>query len=114
MLARRRNSLTLGILGLPERSPWPGLLQRIGLAVGIILLVAVFLWFDRDGLRDNAHPERPLRFADVLYFTVVSHDSRLWGHRARHHRGAARECHHPDFESSRRGGESGGSARDRG
>ena len=72
MAARRRNSLTLGILRLPERSPWPGLLRRIGLAVGIILLVAICLWFDRDGLRDNAHPERPMGFADVLYFTVVS------------------------------------------
>lgn len=69
---RRRDSLTLGILRLPERSPWPGLLHRLGLAVGILLLVAVFLWFDRGGLRDNAHPERPMGFADVLYFTVVS------------------------------------------
>ena len=69
---RRGDSLTLGILRLPEGSPWPGLLRRIGLAVGIILLVAVFLWFGRGGLRDNAHPERPMGFADVFYFTVVS------------------------------------------
>ena len=27
---------------------------------------------DRDGLRDNAHPDRPMGFVDVFYFTVVS------------------------------------------
>jgi voltage-gated potassium channel len=30
------------------------------------------LWIDRDGLRDNAHPERAIRYIDVFYFTVVS------------------------------------------
>ena len=69
---RRGDSPALGILRLPEGSPWPGLLRRIGLAVGIIVLVAVFLWFGRGGLRDNAHPGRPMGFADVFYFTVVS------------------------------------------
>jgi voltage-gated potassium channel len=68
----RRNVLSVGILRLPEPSPLPGLFQRIAWACGIILVVAVFLWFDRDGLRDNAHPDRPMGFSDVLYFTVVS------------------------------------------
>jgi len=36
------------------------------------VLVAIFLWLDRGGLRDNAHPERSIRFLDVFYFTVVS------------------------------------------
>jgi voltage-gated potassium channel len=40
--------------------------------VALILAVAVVLWFDRDGLRDNAHPARPLGVVDVFYFTVVS------------------------------------------
>jgi voltage-gated potassium channel len=68
----RRNVLSVGILRLPEPSPLPGLFQRIAWACGIILFVAVMLWFDRDGLRDNAHPDRPMGFSDVLYFTVVS------------------------------------------
>jgi voltage-gated potassium channel len=62
----------LGILQLPERSPLPGLLRRIGLAIGLILAVTVLLWFSRGGLRDNSHPERPLALVDVFYFTVVS------------------------------------------
>jgi voltage-gated potassium channel len=32
----------------------------------------VFLWFNREGLEDNAHPDRPLSLIDVFYFTVVS------------------------------------------
>lgn len=62
----------LGILRLPEGSPVPALLRRIGLGLALIVLTAVLLWFDRDGLRDNAHPGRVLSFVDVFYFTVVS------------------------------------------
>lgn len=61
-----------GILRLPEESPLPGLLRRIGLAVGLILGVAVFLWINRAGLRDNTQPDRPMGFIDVFYFTVVT------------------------------------------
>lgn len=50
----------------------PGLLRRLGLAIGLIVAAAVLLWFDRDGLRDNAHPGRVMTFVDVIYFTVVS------------------------------------------
>jgi voltage-gated potassium channel len=71
-MARLRGMQPTGILRLPEGSPVPALLRRLGLAVGLILAVAVMLWIDRDGLRDNAHPGRPIGFADVLYFTVVS------------------------------------------
>lgn len=62
----------LGPLRLPEGSPVPALVRRAGLAAGIILAVSVLLWFDRDGLRDNAYPDRPVGFVDVFYFTVVS------------------------------------------
>lgn len=62
----------LGPLRLPEGSPVPALLRRAGLAAALILAVAVLLWLDRDGLRDNAHPDQPLGFVDVFYFTVVS------------------------------------------
>lgn len=62
----------LGILRLPEDSPWRALARRIGFAVGLIVLVSIFLWADREGLRDNSRPEESLRFVDVFYFTVVS------------------------------------------
>lgn len=62
----------LGPLRLPEDSPERALVRRIGLALALILLMAVILWLDRDGLRDNVHPDRPLDFIDVFYFTVVS------------------------------------------
>jgi len=62
----------LGPLQVPEDSPARALTKRLGLAVALILAVAVVLWFDRDGLRDNSHPGRPLGFVDVFYFTVVS------------------------------------------
>jgi voltage-gated potassium channel len=80
--ARRFHTLTMsfrafrhkhsGILQLPERSPLPSLLKRIALAVGLIVAVAILLWFSRDGLRDNSHPDRPLGMVDVFYFTVVT------------------------------------------
>ena len=62
----------LGPLRLPEGSPVPALLRRLGLAVGLILAVTLILWVDRDGLRDNAHPGRALGIVDVFYFTVIS------------------------------------------
>ena len=62
----------LGTLRLPERSPVAGLLWRIGLAIGLILVAAVLLWIHREGLADNTHPGQPLRFSDVFYYTVVS------------------------------------------
>lgn len=61
-----------GTLQLPESSPVPALLRRIGVAVGLILIVAVVLWFHRDGLRDNTHPGRAMGFSDVFYYTVVT------------------------------------------
>lgn len=62
----------LGPLRLPQGSLVSSLLRRIGLAIGLILGVTVVLWFDRGGLRDNAHPDRLIRLVDVFYFTVVS------------------------------------------
>src|SRR5918998_5624114 len=62
----------LGPLRLPEGSPVPPLLRRIGLAIALILLVTIVLWWDRDGFRDNTHPGSPLDFVDVFYFTVIS------------------------------------------
>lgn len=62
----------LGPLRLPEEAPERALLRRVGLALALIVVVAALQWLDRDGLRDNVHPDRPIGFIDVLYFTVVS------------------------------------------
>ncbi len=62
----------LSIVRLPDRSPWRAVLRRIALALGLVLAVAVLLWFTRDGLRDSAKPERPPGFVDIFYFTIVS------------------------------------------
>jgi voltage-gated potassium channel len=69
---QRSNPPHLGILRLPEDRPGRALLRRAGLAVALIVVVAIILWIDRDGLRDNGHPGREMRFLDVFYFTVVS------------------------------------------
>ena len=60
------------VLRLPERSPLPGLLKRLGTAIGLILAVTVMLYIGRGGLRDQVHPDREMGFIDVLYFTVIS------------------------------------------
>ena len=62
----------LGPLRVREDAPGQTLVRRLALAISIIVAVAVMLWFDRDGLRDNAHPTQPPGFVDVFYFTVVS------------------------------------------
>lgn len=62
----------LGPLRLPQGSLVSSLLRRIALAIGLIIGVTVILWIDRDGLRDNSHPDRLIRLVDVFYFTVVS------------------------------------------
>lgn len=69
----RRAQGDSGILQLPEEGSRVGhLVRRIGLAVGLIMIVAVMLWFHRGDLRDNTHPTRPLGFTDVFYYTVVT------------------------------------------
>ena len=62
----------LGILRLPERSPWRAVLRRVALALWLVLAVAGLLWLTRDGLRDSAAPGRPPGFVAILYFTIVS------------------------------------------
>ncbi len=60
------------VLRLPEKSTVPGLLRRVGLIFLLIAIATAILWFTRDGLIDNTHPNKPLSFMDVLYFAVVS------------------------------------------
>jgi voltage-gated potassium channel len=62
----------LGPLRLPESNPVPTLIKRVAFAIALIFAVAIVLWFDREGLRDTAHPGSVPDFSDVFYFTVVS------------------------------------------
>lgn len=61
-----------GILHMPKRSPVITLIRRLAFALALVMGVTLLLWLTRDGLRDNAHPERPLTFTTVFYFTIVS------------------------------------------
>lgn len=53
-----------------EHSPEQLLLRRIGLIVGLIALVLVIFWVDRDGIVDNH--DGHVSFSDVAYFTAVT------------------------------------------
>jgi voltage-gated potassium channel len=66
------NSSTYDVLRLPETSPLPGLVRRIGAAIGAIIIVSILLYIGRGGLRDNMHPDREMGFVDVLYFAIIS------------------------------------------
>ena len=49
---------------------WGDLSIRLGLALGLIFLVVMIHWFDRDGLVD--HHDGHVDFLDVVYFTMIS------------------------------------------
>jgi voltage-gated potassium channel len=49
---------------------WGDLGIRLGLAVGLIMVVVLIHWFDRDGLID--HYDGEISFLDVVYFTMIS------------------------------------------
>ncbi|MEL7729116.1 potassium channel family protein [Citromicrobium bathyomarinum] len=49
---------------------WGDLTIRLGLALGLIFLVIMIHWWDRDGLVDNLDGE--ISFSDVVYFTMIS------------------------------------------
>lgn len=49
---------------------WGDLGIRLGLALGLILIVVMIHWFDRGGLVDNF--DGHVSFSDVVYFTMIS------------------------------------------
>ncbi|MGY6550369.1 MAG: potassium channel family protein [Erythrobacter sp.] len=55
------------MVGLPV---WADMAIRLGLVVGLILLVILIHWLDRDGLVD--HHDGHVSFVDVVYFTMIS------------------------------------------
>ena len=61
------------VLTLRRRSPlppWVGIAWRAGALIGVILLMIVFHWLERHGLRDNY--DGHVSFLDVVYFTMIS------------------------------------------
>ncbi|KPP91206.1 TrkA family potassium uptake protein [Erythrobacter sp. HL-111] len=49
---------------------WGDLFIRVGFALGLIFIVILIHWFDRDGLVDNV--DGHVSFLDVIYFTMIS------------------------------------------
>ncbi len=49
---------------------WGDLGIRLGMALGLILIVILIHWWDRDGLADNLDGD--VSFTDVVYFTMIS------------------------------------------
>jgi voltage-gated potassium channel len=60
-----------------ERSPLTVLLQRLGIAAGLVLIVSVLTYLDRDGFRDATGDEIDL--LDAFYFGAVSVTSTGYG-----------------------------------
>lgn len=54
----------------PTRSLFWDMLIRFAIAIGMIILASVLLWFYRDGLRDVHNSD--INIFDVIYFTVVT------------------------------------------
>jgi voltage-gated potassium channel len=65
---------SVGTVSLPERvrSPWWELGRRQLLALAILVGTMLLVFFDREGYRDNAHPERDLTMLDSFYYTTVT------------------------------------------
>lgn len=60
-------------LTLRRRSPvrpWVQLLIRLGLLIGLFVLIVGFHWWERESLRDNLDGE--VSFVDAIYFTMIS------------------------------------------
>lgn len=57
---------------LPHAAPdaWRSLLRRIGIAIGIVLLIAVLTWLGRDGYSDADGTS--VSFLDAVYYATVT------------------------------------------
>lgn len=54
------------------RDPRRAILQRIALAMLLVLVVTLITWFDRTGYLDSNDPSRGLTFIDSLYYATVT------------------------------------------
>lgn len=59
-------------LDLPRAAapPWRSLLRRLGVAVAIVLLIALLAYADRSGYKDDGGA--PLSFLDAVYYATVT------------------------------------------
>ena len=64
--ARRFNPLKRAV-SVPV---WADVAVRLGAAIGLVFVVVLIHWFDRDGLVDNL--DGHVSFLDVVYFTMIS------------------------------------------
>jgi voltage-gated potassium channel len=53
-----------------NQSGWRAIAFRALLALSLVLVAFLLLWFDRDGLKDNI--DGHLSFTDVIYFTMIT------------------------------------------
>jgi len=53
-----------------NRPAWIGIAWRVAALFGVILLMVVVHWLERDGLKDNY--DNHVSFLDVVYFTMIS------------------------------------------
>lgn len=69
-----RRELPLERYWLVSRAPDPSraILARVGIAVGLILIVAVITWLDRSGYIDANNPGYQFNFLDSLYYATVT------------------------------------------
>lgn len=49
---------------------WADVALRLGAALGLVFIVVLIHWFDRDGLKDTH--DGSISFLDVVYFTMIS------------------------------------------
>ncbi|MBN8868048.1 MAG: potassium channel protein [Solirubrobacterales bacterium] len=55
-----------------RQDPLKAILQRIGLATFLLLVVTFITWFGRKGYVDTQHPDQSLTFIDALYYSTVT------------------------------------------
>ena len=71
-MSRKRNSPTL-LKPLRRAIPvpvWADVSIRLSLALGLIMIVVLVHWADREGLKDTH--DGVISFLDVVYFTMIS------------------------------------------
>ncbi|HEU4568161.1 MAG TPA: potassium channel family protein [Marmoricola sp.] len=75
LIGSSREQQPVGELSLPAvvRSPWWELSRRVWLALALLLLTVLLVYFDRYGYRDAGHPHRPgLSLVDSIYYSTVT------------------------------------------
>ena len=65
---RRRPQLTLRRAS--RRPPWFAFAWRVGAVVGLVGIIVLFHWIERDGLLDQR--DGNISFVDAVYFTMIS------------------------------------------